>query len=339
MLAVSYLANGYVWWLVLEGVFAIIGSFTLHWATMREFPYLKTVKTSLKSLQAKYPFFVTKIKQMFFHKIGGFVLEQTSPLIIYAYASLTLVAIYGNYMLIVTGMLLLIRSIFYSIGGGIGNLVASGNEENIRKVFKELFSLRFFITSVITFCVYTLAESFIILWIGPEYLLPKSTLLLICILLFLQLYRLNTESFVNAYGLFSDIWAPGVEAALNLGFSILLGYFFSLDGIITGVIISLIFVVIIWKPYFLMTRKLRGFGTTYVKLFLSHGAIFIVVSALCIFFIRKFNLIVQPENWLEFIILGIVIAVTYAAVIGIILYAFCPGMRCVTKRIIRLQHQ
>ena len=51
-----------------------------------------------KLLQKKYPGIIDKTKQIFFHKIGTFVLTQTSPLVIYAYTSLTLVAMYGNYM-------------------------------------------------------------------------------------------------------------------------------------------------------------------------------------------------------------------------------------------------
>lgn len=55
-------------------------------------------------MRKKYPEIITKTKQVFYHQVATIVLAQTSPLIIYAYASLTLVAIYGNYMLLVTGI-------------------------------------------------------------------------------------------------------------------------------------------------------------------------------------------------------------------------------------------
>lgn len=93
-------------------------------------------------MQVQYSSVITKTKQLFFHKIGSFVLTQTSPLIIYAYASLTVVAVYGNYMLIVTGVTLLVNALLNSINAGVGNLVTEGNKQNIKSVFWELTSLR-----------------------------------------------------------------------------------------------------------------------------------------------------------------------------------------------------
>ena len=39
-------------------------------------------------------------KQLFVHKIGGFVQNQTIPFLIYAFVSLKIVAFYGNYTII-----------------------------------------------------------------------------------------------------------------------------------------------------------------------------------------------------------------------------------------------
>lgn len=60
----------------------------------------------------------------------------------------------------------------------------------------------------------------------------------------------TNDSFIVAYGLFQDVYAPVVEAILNLGLSVVLGYYYGLAGIIGGVIISLLFIAYGWKPYF-----------------------------------------------------------------------------------------
>ena len=103
ILAIRYLPNGYVWWLVLEVVFAVVASVALNRVIARTYPYLETDMDRGKELAKKYPDILTKVKQLFFHKIGGFALSQTSPIIIYAYTTLTVVALYGNYMLIIMG--------------------------------------------------------------------------------------------------------------------------------------------------------------------------------------------------------------------------------------------
>lgn len=97
IVAIKYLDNGYVWWLVLEVGFAVVASVALNAVIRRTYPYLRTDLSAGKALSRKYPDVIIKIKQLFFHKIGDFALTQTSPIIIYAYASLTLVALYGKF--------------------------------------------------------------------------------------------------------------------------------------------------------------------------------------------------------------------------------------------------
>ncbi len=97
IVAIKYFDDGYVWWLTLEVGFAVVASVALNAVIRRTYPYLRTDLSAGKALSRKYPDVITKIKQLFFHKVAGFALTQTSPIIIYAYASLTLVALYGKF--------------------------------------------------------------------------------------------------------------------------------------------------------------------------------------------------------------------------------------------------
>lgn len=301
MLAVYHFENGYIWWLIFEVVFTIIGSVTLNIVIRRSFPYLKKVKSSYKELRTKYSEFVVKIKQLFVHKIASFVLSQLSPIILYAYSSLTMVALYGNYNIIIIGLQSLVTSFFNGMNAGIGDLVAEGDADKITKVFSELFSIRFILAICICICSYCAVPSFVALWIGEEYLLSDTTLILLLSILYIRNFRLTVESFTNAYGLYADVYAAILEAAINIGLSILLGYFYELNGILAGVLISLIIIVVIWKPYYLFTRKMPQSVLWYVKLYAKHILIAVPTLALSIFLINHFNLN-QASNWSEFII-------------------------------------
>ncbi|MCH5239343.1 MAG: sugar transporter [Muribaculaceae bacterium] len=335
MWAVYRLNNGYVWWLIIEGIFAIIGSWSLHKATIKEFPGLTKVKSTFKSLRTKHAILVTKIKQIFFHKIGSFALNQSSPLIIYAFTTLTTVALYGNYITIVNGVQMLIGAVFDSMGAGVGNLVAEGDQQKIRNVFDELFSIRFLIVSTIVFCVFFLSPSFIKIWIGAEYILPTSTLLIICGNMFIQLHRYTVEIFVNAYGLYSDILAPIIEATLNIGLSIGLGFAWGLNGVLLGVMISQILVIMMWKPYYLMTRKMKGFLSHFIILSLKHFFVFAIMAFVCIFFLRNFT-VYASQNYGTFLLGSIPIVATFALGSWILLFILNPGMREVSSRLLKL---
>lgn len=161
-----------------------------------------------------------------------------------------MVAVYGNYMLIISGISLLINSVFSSIGAGIGNLVAEGNQAKIIQVFNELLSSRIWIVSILCFGVYQMSRSFIVLWVGDRFVLDDFSLLLMLLIAFISLTRL-VDLFIAAYGLYQDVWAAILEALLNLGLSVLFGYYWGLPGILGGVIVSLVIIALLWKPFFI----------------------------------------------------------------------------------------
>lgn len=270
MIAVKWFPYGYEWWLALELAFAIIATITLTRTVRKTYPYLKSVKVT-KELKKRYSEIYLKIKQLTYGKIATFALSQTSPLIIYAYIDLAVVALYGNYMLVSNGVTALVRAAFNDMAGGIGNLVASSELQHILKVFKELFCVRFMICCVLCFGVYVMTTPFIQLWIGDKYVLDNTFLILMVFFLLIQTSRTIVESFTQAYGLFGDVLAPVIEAILNIGLSILLGYYYGLNGIMTGVLISLVVIVVLWKPYYLYTRGFRISVGHYLAIFFRNA--------------------------------------------------------------------
>lgn len=147
IIAIKTLPNGYVWWLIIETIMAIITSICLTQTIKHEYSWLHTKIQEGRKLNVLYPNIMKKTKQSFFHNIGTFILAQTSPLIIYAYSSLTLVAIYGNYLIIVKGIESLMSALLNGINAGIGNLIAEGNKKNI----KHFFLGNYLITHVVSF--------------------------------------------------------------------------------------------------------------------------------------------------------------------------------------------
>ncbi len=166
ILAIRYLDNGYLWWLVLEALFAGWPPRPSTSRSAAPTPDLHTDLSQGRRLSRKYPEVITKVRQLFFHKIGGFTLTQTTPVIIYAYTSLSLVALYGNYLLILTGITSLMSALFNSMNAGVGATRGRRRPERIMEVFEELFSARFLLCCTVCFGVYTLTPAFISLWVG-----------------------------------------------------------------------------------------------------------------------------------------------------------------------------
>lgn len=332
--AVKYFEDGYFWWLMVELLFAILSSISLNYVIKKSAPYLSRIPQKGVKLKEKYPVVIIKIKQFFFHKIAGFVLTQTSPLIIYGFTSLSIVALYGNYLIIVNGLTSLLIAVFNGIGASVGNLVAEKNKGNTFKVFKELLVTRFFFVGICCYSMYTLTEPFIKLWLGAEFVMDRTVLILVVITFFINTIRSVVDSFINAFGLFRDIWAPLVEATLNIGLSIAFGCIWGLNGILFGVICSLVVIVCCWKPYFLFTRAMEQSFGAYMHIYLKLLMILVVTIFFGASLFSKLDFFLDITIF-SFIGYGFLNIVIYGILLFILLYIVEPSMRSFTKRFIK----
>lgn len=333
IILLTNLPNGYLWWLLCEILFTIISSIWLNIIIKRNHPYLSKSKLSYKDLNNKYPGIVIKIKQLFFHKIAAYAVTQTSPLIIYAFLSLTTVAYYGNYLMIISGCTMLLTSLFNGVGASVGNLIAEGNKKKIISVFEELFCIRYIFTITLCVVVYLICQDFITLWLGPEYLLSNITLLLMIIYMYFSLSRGVVDTFLNGYGLFKDIWAPIAETILNIGFSVLGGYLYGLNGIIIGTIISQIAIIFLWKPYFLFTQgisvNISIYISNYCKCILSS-----LLPLIIIYFTHKY--IPENKSFVSLIIDGALYFILFLTTNLFTIYYLTSGGKILIGRLVKI---
>lgn len=329
ILTIRFLSNGYIWWLSLEAVSAIVTSIVLQWQVRKEYPWLHSERHKGGELQKQYPGVVKKTKQVFFHQIGSYVLHQTTPMVIYGFTTLSMVAIYGNYMLIVTAVIALMDALLNGMGAGVGNLVAEGNKQQIKRVYWELTSVRIWLSLIFCTAFLLFGDVFVKLWVGEQYLLPRLPFILIVITAFVRMTRTN-DVFLSAYGLFQDIWAPITEACLNLGLSIVLGYFYGLTGILCGVLMSLLLIVCMWKPYFLYSQGFREKISEYV---IRRGKLLVLSFSICIisyFLTRKF--INEVDTYAELILLSLLIMLCVSLASLVMFYITDKFYRSFIKR-------
>lgn len=335
ILAVIYCSNGYFYWLLLELSMSVIGAIMLEYTIKKEYPWLDSTPVKGKLLQKKYPEIIRKTKQIFFHRIAGFAIKRSSPLIIYAYTSLSMVVVYDNYMLIILGVIMLLDASFGSLNSGVGNLVAEGNEEKIKRLFWEITSFRIWVAAVFCFTFYKLGNSFIMLWIGKEYVFSSLDFNLILIFAFISLTR-TTEIFISAYGLYQDIGSPIIEALLNLGGSVILGYFYGLTGILFSIIISLVVIVYGWKPYFLYKKGFKCSMNKYVLNQLKYLFLLIISFEFTSWVLERTFFSVSPNDFFSFVQSALPLLGLYI-IVSLSFFCLCDsGMRRMLFRIMKI---
>jgi hypothetical protein len=155
---------------------------------------------------------------------------------------------------------------------------------------------------------------------------------IIVFLFFIRTSREVVDSYINAYGLFHDIWAPAVEAVLNISCSILFGWLWGLPGILSGVLLSQIVIILVWKPILLFSRGLKRPLVSYIGLYFKHLAI-LAVSGFLTWFLTSHIPLDPAKNYLAFFICGLIMAVISMSLLGGGLYITEQGMRDFSRRI------
>lgn len=334
MVFAIYYANFYLYFL-LEIIFSSINAIILQWKINQTYPWLASEVKMGKQLFKKYPEIVKYIKQLFVHKIATFVQFQLSPFLIYAYVSLPMVAMYTNYTLITERVKGLVSGVMSSTHAGVGSLISEGDLEKAYKVYKELLSIRIFVASIITFCIYILISPFVGIWLGEEYILSRIVVILISLHFFMLIAREINDQFIFGFGLFYDVWAPITESILFIVFSIIMGAHFGLTGVLTGPIISMMIIVFMWKPYFLFTKGFKKSVLFYIfhsfkNLFLS----FIAMLISLFIYNASESLFSFPNPWIIWILKALFVSIIIT-ISSILLYiSFSPDFRGFCYRLV-----
>lgn len=334
-MAIAYYLKSWVLWILIEFTFGIIYSIILNWKIRQVYPWLTSNAQNGKTLLKKYPQIIRNTKQLFVHKIAEVIYGQATPFLVYLFASLETVAYYGNYSIVTIKFSALLNNFLGGTDASVGNLIAEGDKSRIMKVYWELTSLRFIFVAVTVFAMYNLLPPFIALWLGPQYIMSHTVLVLVLIAFALSIIRGVTGDFLCGYGLFSDIWAPIAEAAILMGAGLAGGYLGGFEGTLLGPIISSLLIVYIWKPYYLFHD---GFKVSVWKYWREYAKYFFAISLSFYIAMRLIEYLPWGTdiytNWFDWILRSFEISVVYTPICCAFLYLSNEGTRLLFRRVL-----
>lgn len=168
--------------------------------------------------------------------------NSLDSIIVSAYFSLTLTAVYSNYYSIFMGISNLLTIILVSMSASVGNsLVTDSMEKNeqdhIKFDYYYMMLAAFF--CMCSSCIY---QPFMRLWLGKDLMLPFSSMILFCIYFYVNQLSQIRSVYSEAGGLwwYFRYWTVG-EMLANLVLNIFLGKYFGVNGILIATIITAFF--------------------------------------------------------------------------------------------------
>lgn len=295
----------YILLLILENIVQYI-FYKKHYNKFYKFIYFieKKEKTIMRDL-----------KNLFFHKIGGLVVFNTDLILISKFVSLEIVGIYASYQMIINLLVKGITIISSVLKPKIGKFIVENDKEEVFLYYKKLDIIFIFFGIFIVYCSKRLFNNFIILWLGPKFLLSELTLNLILINLFIKYLREMIDVFKEGNGFFNDIYLPITEALINLFTSLILVYYLGLNGVIIGTIISNVLIISILRPILVFKRCFDKDIKEYVKVY-GNYLILLLISLFCLNIATKPFIRESINGWIDWIIY----ATTISGITGVVLF-------------------
>lgn len=314
-IAILILTKNYYLYLGIKIVLRLLENVVLSIIATKLYPYLNNNKEELDEVTKKDIF--QKVRALFFHKIGGFLVLGTDNIIISKYLGIVTVGLYSNYNLIIDAVSKLFGQVINVLTPSVGNLLTENNKKKTFDVFKRVRFLNFWIATFSGISILVIINSFISVWVGKEFILPTFVLIILILNYFQKSMRSSYSVFKEAAGIYhEDRFVPIIESVLNIVSSIILLHYFDLAGVFMGTIISGLALWCYSYPKFVYKKLFDRSYKDYIKETLEYILVFILIAGIT-FSISYF---INIENQVILLLLNILLSLLLPNIALIIIY-------------------
>lgn len=312
-----YFTHDYYLYLIIKVMMRLVENIVISSYVNRRYSYLLDNNvTKLDSKTEKDIF--QKIRALFFHKIGTFIVSGTDNIIISKYLGLVTVGLYSNYYMIINAVQTVINHIIQATRASVGNLLVTESKTKQFDVFNKIRFVNFWISCFSSICIFVIMDSFITIWIGYKFVLPTKVLLVLVINFFIVSSRSTYGAFKEAAGIFyEDRFVPIIESLLNIVLSIIFVKKFGLMGVFMGTIGSGLVLWCYSYPKYVYNKLFGRKISDYMKETIYYFIIFILIAG----FTYSLAILISFDNvYLQFIS-NVLIALIVPNVIMLLLFS------------------
>lgn len=267
-IVVLLLTKNFIFFMTVKMLFTLTENFMISLKAEQIYPFLKEKSVAELDATEKKGIY-QNVYAMFFHRLGGVVVNGTDNILISYYAGLVVVGLYSNYYMILTALNAIIGQIFTAATASIGNLNALVGKEKSYVIYKAIYFANFWFYGFSSICLYVLFNPFITLWVGKEFIMSDLIVTIIVINFFVTGMRKSTLMFRDSLGLFwNDRYKPLFESIINLVASIILASRYGIVGVLVGTFISTMTTCFWVEPYVLYRN---GFNSRLREYFSRYG--------------------------------------------------------------------
>ena len=238
------------------------------------------------------------VRALSISKISHVCLNSTDNIIISTFVGISWVGLLSNFTLIVDAVTGVLSQITQAITASVGNFFAKEEKKAGYELFKKIDFMNFWLYGFSAVAMIILLNPFITLWIGEEYTLNFSTVIVIAVNFLIAGFMSTLWTFRSTLGLFTQgQLRPIVVAVINIIFSIILSFKFGVTGVLAATAISRLCVNFWYDPWIIHKY---GFGVS-VKPFFKKYLFRVLLLVMIVFVMYILSIKVIFLNGITFI--------------------------------------
>ena len=311
MLLVLWVTKNYMMYLIVQLLFVYGQNIYKSHVADKYYPYLRN-KVNLPKEKRKEIF--KDVGSSFIYKTANVMISATDNTLTSVLVSTEMVGYYSNYGILIGKIAGVSGTVFTALTASLGNLIAKEEPQQRYRVFEIMHTLGLILSTFCVTCLLLLEDDFIRIWLGTEYTLNSLTLVAAVINFYFYLSLTPITTFREAAGLFRRIkflmlWS----ALLNILFSIILGIWLGLSGILLATALSKLLTCFWYEPKVLFEEYFQKSCLLFFVAMIKN--ICVTVFAIGCSWIIVYWYV--PDNWSQFFLKGMIVALV--SMIAIIL--------------------
>lgn len=204
----------------------------------KKYPYIKNKEENQISKEEIKEIF-KDCAAIFLYRLNAVVLNATDNVIISIFLGLEMVGMYSNYYVLYTTINTIFMKVFDSVTHSLGNLHTTKDYKHEYKIFKTVNLIAITLGATAGIGVFCLADEFVELWIGKNWLIAQPFALLMGIEVYTLASRVYLSKYRNSMGLFQQAkYRPLFGMIINLVLSTILVKYWGICGVLVGTIVA-----------------------------------------------------------------------------------------------------
>jgi O-antigen/teichoic acid export membrane protein len=284
--------RNYLGYLLIQTVGTFTYNVIVSWVATKQFPFIRKKDVKPLPKEESRVIFVN-IRDLMIYKVSSLLVNSTDNILITFFSGLATTGIASNYTLLINTLNSLLAQVFNGLTASIGNHNASESVEKRYQMFSFLNMMNFWIFGWASLGIFFCSSDLVQLCFGEEYVLSLE-------IPFVMALNFFTVGMMNAvwtykhtlglfhYGRFIQIFT----GILNIVFSVVLGTYWGLFGILFATFVARAMTNLWYDPYAVFVY---GFGKSpviYVKKLVKYLTVLLIVAGLCQLF---FTLLEGPH--------------------------------------------